>query len=66
MVPRVVRAIRRTLSDDDARKVDFEVYRSTIRGERREFILQAIRIFGGRLELGACDLHPDQHSQLRP
>lgn len=66
LVPRVVRAIRRTLSEYDARKVDFEVYRSTIRGERREFILQAMRIFGGRLELGAWDLHPDQDSQLRP
>jgi len=60
MVPRIVRAIRRSLGEYEARRADFERYRSTIRGERREFILQAMRIFGGRLELGACSIRKDQ------
>jgi hypothetical protein len=64
MVPRIVRAIRRTLNEHEARKGDFEGYRGTIRGERREFILQAMRIFGGRLELPAGDERQEQTPQL--
>ena len=55
MIPRIVRAIRGLLADYDARTEDFASYRDTIRAERREFTLQAMRIFGGRLELPAGD-----------
>ena len=51
MIPRIARAIRTVLAEYDVRIADFAMYRRTIVGEQREFILQAMRIFGGRLEL---------------
>jgi hypothetical protein len=51
LIPHIIRAIRAVVTEYDVRTEDFDVYRAIIRGERREFILQAMRIFGGRLEL---------------
>ena len=55
MIPRIIPAIRATVAEYDVRIADFAVYRATIRAEQREFILQAMRIFGGRLELPPAD-----------
>jgi len=49
LIPRIVRAIRRVVAEYDVRTEDFTSYRSAIRGERREFMLQVQEIFGGRL-----------------
>jgi hypothetical protein len=52
MIPRIVREIKTILAEYDTRLADFARYRAAIHGEKREFTLQALRVFGGRLELG--------------
>jgi hypothetical protein len=54
-IPRIARTIRDVLRHYDARTQDFERYRRVIRGEYREFLAQALRVFGGRLELPPGD-----------
>ncbi len=54
-VPKIVRAIRGTLSEYDQRIADFATYRRIITGEASEFLAQVARAFGGEVVAAAAD-----------